>query len=175
MQKGGLIGWHLSYRARVRLESAHHVGVSSGPLLSARANRASCSDPFPRLRCAPCQSRMSLSPILVIGGPSCAPRGSFTQRIRHERCQSRQRGQIHLAAILNAHPRAGYAVEHPERNFLPEVRDGFVESASRAGNARLLYDITDPDKAAAPGMPSIKHPAGVGPMGGAVSRSVVQH
>ena len=41
---------------------------------------------------------------------------------------------------------------------------------SRAHRARampcLLYDIADPDKAAAPGMPPIKHPAGAGPMGG---------
>ena len=109
---------------------------------------------------------MGLSPILVIGDPSCALRRGFTQRIRHERCQSRQRGEIHLATLLNARPRAGHAVEHPERNFLPEVRYSSVESASRAGNARPLYDITDPDKAAAPRMPPIKHPAGASPMGG---------
>ena len=109
---------------------------------------------------------MGLSPILVIGDPSCARHRSFIQRIRHERGQSRQRGQIHLAALLNAHPRAGHAIEHPERNFLTEARDGSVEGASRSRDARPLYDITDPDKAAAPRMPPIKHPAGVGPMGG---------
>ncbi len=73
--------------------------------------------------------------------------------------------EIHLATLLNARPRADHAVEHPQRNFLPEARYSSVESASRANDARLLYDITDPHKPAGPRMPSIKYPAGVGPMG----------
>ena len=56
------------------------------------------------------------------------------ERIRHERCQSRQRGEIHLATLLNARPRAGHAVEHPKRNFLPEVR----AAPSRAHRARAM-------------------------------------
>ena len=109
---------------------------------------------------------MGLSPILVIGDPSCARRRSLTQRPRHKRCRGGQRGDIHPGARFNVHPRAGHAVEHPERNFLPKARSSPVDSASCPSRARLLYDIADPDRATAPGMPRVKHPAGDGPMGG---------
>ena len=71
-----------------------------------------------------------------------------------------------MPALLDAHPGAGHAVEHPQRNFLPEVRGSPVQGASRASDARLLYDIADPHKATVPGMPPIKYPADAGPMGG---------
>ena len=131
-----------------------------------RGNKSSCSNPSLRLRCALCRSRMGLSPILVMGDPSCARRRGFTQRPRHERCESGQRAEIHLGALLNAHPGAGHAVEHPERNFLPETRDSPVHGTSRASDARPLYVITNPDTTTAPGMPRIQDRPRAGPMGG---------
>ena len=85
---------------------------------------------------------------------------------RHERCESGQRAQIHLGALLNAHPGAGHAVEHPERNFPPETRDSLVHGTSRASDARPLYDIANPDMTAAPGMPRVQDRPSAGPMGG---------
>ena len=138
------------------------LGVS----LSARANRSSCSDPFRHWERGLCRSRMGLSPILVIGDPSCTRRRSFTQRSRHKRCQGRHGGEIHPGARFDAHPHTSHAVEHPKRHFVPPARVSPVEGASRASRIRLLYDVADPERAAAPGMRWIAHPTGGDPMGG---------
>ena len=69
-----------------------------------------------------------------------------------------QRGEIGPGVRFHLHPRAGQPVEHPERNFLPAARVCSVRGASRATRSRLLYDVTDPDQAATPKIPRIKHP-----------------
>ena len=55
---------------------------------------------------------------------------------------------------------------HYRRNVLPESQDSSVQGASRASNARLLYDNANPDTTTAPGMPRVQDRAGAGPMGG---------
>jgi len=69
-----------------------------------------------------------------------------------------------LDTLLNARLHAGHAVKHPERNFPLEVPYNSVENALILSDVHLLYDITDPGKAASPRMPSINCSAGDGPV-----------